>query len=130
MNKEQMEKLEAYFSAMEAAGGITDNDIRRYVKREFGITLTKTYIPVLRTRLKKGKAKTPVVGAAKVEGPEEVKLIDLSELIPNEGKWNPPYCLLNKDQEMTLELFRSIGIHFVENQIPESLKIYQWEMAW
>lgn len=129
INKEQMEKLEAYFSLMEKVGGISDMDIRRYVKNEFGITLTKTYIPVLRSRLKKGKPKTPMVGAAKIEGPNEVRLIDISEFIPREGKWNPPFCIYNKVQEMTFDLFRSVGIHFVENQIPESLKTYQWEIA-
>lgn len=130
MNKEQMEKLEAYFSAMEAAGGISDNDIRRYVKREFNITLTKSYIPVLRSRLKKGKPKTPTDRAAKMKGPEEIKLIDISKFIPREGKWKPPYCIYNKGQEMTFELFLTTNIHFVENQVPESVKLYPWEMSW
>jgi hypothetical protein len=51
MNASQMERLEAYYRAMEEVGRITDFQIRNYVKREFGITLIKTCIPVLRTRL-------------------------------------------------------------------------------
>lgn len=119
MAASQMERLEAYFSAREKNGGITNDEIRKYVKREFGITLTKTYIPDLRTRLKKGKAKTPMGRAAKMGTPEEAKPIRLSDFIPRDGVWNPPFCIYNKDQEMTLELFRSTKVHFIENHIPD-----------
>lgn len=117
MNAAQMQKLEAYFSVMEKAGGITDSQIRNYVKREFGISLSKTYIPVLRTRLKRGKQKEQ---SGKTLADIRSQRVDVSEYLPIHGEWKPPFCVKNKDQEMSLDLFRSTEVHFIKIEIPEA----------
>ena len=115
-----MEKLEAYFKAMEKTGGITNDELRKYAKREFGITLSKTYIPDLRTRLKNGKDRGPSVTLIENKVPDRDRLYTIDELIPSSDKWNPPFCAFNKDQKVTLELFLTTDIHFVKNEILET----------
>ena len=120
MNKEQMEKLEAYFKAREKTGGISNDEIRKYAKREFGIILSKSYIPDLRTRLKNGKDKGPSVTLIENKVPDRDRLYTIDELIPSSDKWNPPFCAFNKDQEVTLELYLSTDKHFIENKVLET----------
>ena len=120
MNSGQMGKLEAYFRAMEKTGGITNDELRKYVKREFGIILTKTYIPVLRTRLKNGKNKGPSIAIIENKVPDRERLYTIDELISSSDKWKPPFCVYDKDQEVTLELFLSTDVHFIENEIKDT----------
>lgn len=122
MNRSQMEILEKYFRAREATGGITDEEIRKYVRREFGIILTRTYIPVLKTGLNKGKSKSPSVEIFENKAQARIKLININELIPRQGKWEPPFCLHVKGQEMTTDLFLNPDVHFVEMVIPDLSK--------
>jgi hypothetical protein len=55
MSTTQMQQLEAYYKLVEKVRGISDTDNMKYVRKKFGISLTKTYIPVLKSRLNKGK---------------------------------------------------------------------------
>ena len=125
-----MEKLEAYFKAMEKTGGITNDELRKYAKREFGITLSKTYIPDLRTRLKKGKDKGPSVKLIGNKVPDRDRLYSIDELIPSSDKWNPPFCVYNKSQEVTLEFYLTTDIHFVENKVLETPDEEVYDSLW
>lgn len=123
MNASQMEKLEAYYRAMEKIDAVTNDDIRKYVKKEFGITLARTYIPDLRTRLKKGKDNGSF---DKRKVLERERLYSIYELTPIFDKWNPPFCLRNESQEMSIDLFRSIDVHFIKSEIPDIQSVPQF----
>ena len=87
MNQAQMEILEEYYRAVEKTG-LTDEELRRYVRREFGVTLSKSYIPDLRTRLKNGKKMRASPHTAD-------SAIDITEFLAEPlTDWKPPYCSL------------------------------------